>query len=435
MSTTANFKEQFDRLQSANRDSSLYAIRENAFQTFTKIGVPGNKHEEWKYTPVSLLFNKEYQLADERHIPSLTPEELDELRLPGHQEASELVFINGLFSFPLSTIRSGALEVLPLEDAVKNEYRDIVAKYFGDSGHYLKDGINALNAALAGAAVFIHVKNEKDPHPVYIYNITDARGWNVFAQPRSLCYIREQARVQIVETYTTIGLSESFTNQVMEIVVEKEAVLEYYKIQNDATHTSQLSTTHIRQVGKSHTHAVTISLGGNLVRNNLNLVLDAEHCEAHLYGLYLQKGRSHVDNHTVVDNVKPNCFSNELYKGIMDENSTAVFNGKIFVQPQAQKTNAYQSNKNILLSNSASVNAKPQLEIFADDVKCSHGCTVGRLNEEGLFYLQSRGIPEKIARSLLLHAFAVDILEHIKPVAIRAYVDKLICERLAFNIT
>jgi Fe-S cluster assembly protein SufD len=172
-----------------------------------------------------------------------------------------------------------------------------------------------------------------------------------------------------------------------------------------------------------------------MVRNNLNLVLDAEYCEAHLYGLYLQKGSSHVDNHTVVDNVKPNCFSNELYKGIMDEHSTAVFNGKIFVQPQAQKTNAYQSNKNILLSNAATVNAKPQLEIFADDVKCSHGCTVGQLNEEGLFYLQSRGIPENTARSLLLHAFAEDILEHIKPLAIRDYVDKLISERLAFNVT
>jgi len=233
-----------------------------------------------------------------------------------------------------------------------------------------------------------------------------------------------------VETFATIGLEESFTNQVMEVIVEKDARLEYYKIQNDTSHTNQVSTTHIRQVGKSYIHTVTISLDGGIVRNNLNAVLDAEHCEAHLYGLYLQKGRSHIDNHTVVDNVKPNCFSNELYKGIIDDNATGVFNGKIFVQPQAQKTNAYQSNKNILLSNAASVNTKPQLEIFADDVKCSHGCTVGRLNEEGLFYLQSRGIPLKIARSLLLHAFAIDILEHIKLPPVREYVDKLISERL-----
>jgi Fe-S cluster assembly protein SufD len=194
-----------------------------------------------------------------------------------------------------------------------------------------------------------------------------------------------------------------------------------------------VSTTHIRQIAKSYTHTVTISLNGGIIRNNLNLVLDAERCEGHLYGLYLQKGQTHVDNHTVVDNVKPNCFSNELYKGIIDEKATGVFNGKIFVQPQAQKTNAYQSNKNILLSDDASVNTKPQLEIFADDVKCSHGCTVGRLNEEGLFYLQSRGIPSKIARSLLLHAFAIDVLEHIRPEPIREYVDKLISERLEFD--
>jgi Fe-S cluster assembly protein SufD len=249
-----------------------------------------------------------------------------------------------------------------------------------------------------------------------------------------MVHVGENAQVQLIETYVTIGLNESFTNQVMEIIVEKDAMVEYYKIQNDASHTNLVSTTHIRQVGKSYVHTVVISLNGGIVRNNLNVVLEAEHCEAHLYGLYFPIGQTHIDNHTVVDNVKPKCLSNELYKGILNDSASAVFNGKIFVQPDAQKTNAYQSNKNILLSDSASVNAKPQLEIFADDVKCSHGCTVGRLNEEGLFYLRSRGISEKIAKSLLVHAFAVDILEHIKPEPIRMYVDQLISEHLEFNI-
>jgi Fe-S cluster assembly protein SufD len=212
--------------------------------------------------------------------------------------------------------------------------------------------------------------------------------------------------------------------------VENEARLEYYKIQNDGFNTNQVSTTHIRQIGKSFTHAVTISLNGGLVRNNLNIILDAKNCESHLYGLYFQSGNSHIDNHTIVDNIKPNCFSNELYKGILNDQATGVFNGKIFVRQAAQKTNAYQSNKNILLSDTSSVNTKPQLEIFADDVKCTHGCTVGRLNEEGLFYLQSRGISEKTARNLLLSAYASDILEQIKPEAIRSYVEKLISHRL-----
>lgn len=435
MNTIEYFKERFDLLKSVHKDNGLGIIRQTAFNTFNKMGIPTTRHEEWKYTRISGLFNKEYQFPLIQQAASLSPKDLEAVRLPGHDQASELFFINGLFSISLSVVRSEALVVLPLEEAGQNEYRDIVSKHFSHSSNYLKDGIHAFNTAFMQDAVFIHIKKEQiAEHPIYIYNITDARSGNILSQPRSLVHISENAQVQLVETYSTIGSDESFTNQVMELIVEKDALLEYYKIQNDASHTNQVSTTHIRQIGKSYIHTVTISLNGGIVRNNLNVVLDAEHCEAHLYGLYFQRGQSHVDNHTVVDNVKPNCFSNELYKGIIDDNATGVFNGKIFVQPQAQKTNAYQSNKNILLSDAASVNTKPQLEIFADDVKCSHGCTVGRLNEEGMFYLKSRGINEKIARSLLLHAFAVDILEQIKPEPIRVFVDKLISERLEFNI-
>lgn len=434
MNTVEYFKKHFDKLQSGNENGGLHAIRQNAFDDFNRMGIPV-RHEEWKYTRISSLFNKDYEFPVTQTV-SLSPEDLNAVRLPGHEQANELFFINGVFSFPLSAIRSEKLLVIYLEEAAENEYKDIVAKHLGHSSKYLKDGINALNTAFADGGVFIHVKKGQVPeHPVYIYNITDARAENIFSQPRSLVHIAENAQVQLVETFSTIGLQESFTNQVMEIIVEKDAMVEYYKIQNDASHTNQVSTTHIRQVGKSYTHAVTISLNGGIVRNNLNVVLDAEHCEAHLYGLYFQNGKTHVDNHTVVDNAKPNCLSNELYKGIIDDSAVAVFNGKIFVQPDAQKTNAYQSNKNVLLSEEASVNSKPQLEIFADDVKCSHGCTVGRLDEEGLFYLQSRGISEKIARSLLLHGFAVDILEKIKLEPIRDYVDQLISERLEFDIS
>jgi Fe-S cluster assembly protein SufD len=356
---------------------------------------------------------------------------LDRLRLPGHERANELVFINGLVSFELSSIKSPGLIVQSLEEAAGNEYREIVSQHLGHSSGYLKDGINALNTAFLHGGVFVHAKKGRIiEDPLYIYNIVDARSENILSQPRSLVHIDEKAQVQMVETYTTIGAGESFTNQVLEIVVEQGATMEYYKIQNDKEHANQVSTTHIRQVGKSYVHAVTISLNGGIVRNNLNVILEAEHCEAHLYGLYFHQGHSHIDNHTVVDNVKPHCLSNELYKGILNDNATGVFNGKIFVRQQAQKTNAYQSNKNVLLSGNSSVNTKPQLEIFADDVKCSHGCTVGRLNEEGLFYLRSRGISEKMARSLLLQAFAVDILEHIKPKPIREHVAQLIVERL-----
>ncbi|MDP4263618.1 MAG: Fe-S cluster assembly protein SufD [Bacteroidota bacterium] len=431
-----NYKEHFDRLQSSptsNAMSVLAAVRQNAFNAFSKMGIPTARHEEWKYTRIGSLFNAELQFPANL-LPSIEAE-LEAIRLPGYEQANELVFVNGYFNSSLSRIRSAELITLTMEEAAAGEYKDFVLRYLGDSSRYLKDGINALNTAFTQGGVFLHVKKgQAIEHPVYIYNITDARTAAILAQPRSLVHIGENAQVQLVETYSTIGIADSFTNQVMEVVMEKDSLVEYYKIQNDASHASLVSTTHFLQTGKSYLHTVTISLNGAIVRNNLNVILEAEHCEAHLYGLYFQGGKSHIDNHTIVDNVKPNCFSNELYKGILNNEASGVFNGKIFVRPQAQKTNAYQSNKNVLLSDAASVNTKPQLEIFADDVKCSHGCTVGQLDEEALFYLRSRGISEKIARFLMIRAFAADILEHIKPAPIHAYVEQLISERLEFHI-
>jgi Fe-S cluster assembly protein SufD len=436
MNTIAYFKERFEQFQPKENHSGLDKLREHAFQTFSQMGIPGSKHEEWKYTRVAGLFNREFQLPADPLTGSISAGDLKAIRMPGHELSNELVFVNGFYSFSLSSIRSRGLHVVAMEEAAKNEYAPLVSQWLGDSSQYLKDGINALNTAFVHGAVFIlAAKGQQIEHPLYIYHITDARSVNILSQPRSLMYVQEAAQVQVVENYITLGANESFTNQVMEIIVDSEARLEYYKIQNDGSKTNQVSSTHIRQIGKSFTHAVSISLNGGLVRNNLNLVLDAKHCEAHLYGLYFQSGHSHIDNHTIVDNIKPNCLSNELYKGILGDHATGVFNGKIFVRQPAQKTNAYQSNKNILLSDTCSVNTKPQLEIFADDVKCTHGCTVGRLNEEGLFYLQSRGIGEKTARNLLLAAYASDILEQIKPEALRSWVEKLINHRLENDLT
>jgi Fe-S cluster assembly protein SufD len=433
MNNLEYIKERFNQLPSVNDLNGLGVIRQKAFEALNKMGIPTTRHEEWKYTRIGSFFNKEYQYTEGGS--ALSAADLAPLRLPGYEQANELIYINGRYAPELSVIRSKGLTVQLLQEAAKNEYKDIVAKHLGHSSNYLKDGINALSTAFVQDGLFVHVKKGQIiEHPIYLYNITDARQANILAQPRTLVYVGENAQVKFVETFNTLGTQESFTNRVIEIVVEKDAITEYYKIQTDASHASQVATTHIQQVGKSYTHTVTVSLNAGLVRNNLNIVLDEEYCEAHLYGIYLQQGQSHVDNHTVVDHAKPHCESNELYKGMLDDQSTGVFNGKIFVRQDAQKTNAYQSNKNVLLSEGASVNTKPQLEIFADDVKCSHGCTIGRLDEESLFYLRSRGISESTARSLLLHGFAVDILEQIKIAPIREYVDKLISERLEFNI-
>lgn len=432
MNTIEYYKERFDQLQADDKAKGLTAFRQNAFNDFSKMGIPTNRHEEWKYTRVGSLFNKEYAAAFPQSSSKTAEAAIADIRLPGYEQANELVFVNGYFNASLSTIRSADLVAITLDEAAASgEFKDIVAHNLGHSKNYLKDGVNALNGAFVQSGLFVHVKKGYAvEHPVYIYNIIDAGGGNIFCQPRSLMHIAENSQLQIVETYVTIGASDSFTNQVMEVAVEKDAVVEYYKIQNDVSQSNLLSTTHFRQIGKSYIHTVTVSLNGGIVRNNLNIVMGAERSEAHLYGLYFQSGSSHIDNHTVVDNVMPNCFSNELYKGIMNDEATGVFNGKIFVRQDAQKTNAYQSNKNILLSDNASVNTKPQLEIFADDVKCSHGCTVGQLDEEAMFYLQSRGISENTARSLLVRAFAEDILEHIKLAPIHDYIEKLISKRL-----
>jgi Fe-S cluster assembly protein SufD len=412
-----------DRYQASD---ALHDLKEHAIADFRKLGIPTVKHEEWKYTRVGSLLqnNLEVQAPDQ-----VKPEDIEALKLPG--DAHEIFVINGRFS---SASAPEGMIISSLGAEAKGQYKGIIEQHLGTSSKYHPDGINAMNTAFADHGLFIFInRGKKIDKPVYIYYINDNRSFPTLSLPRALVYVSAAAEVEITEHYISLGANDSFTNQVTEFVVEQDAIVNYYKIQNEGPNASQVSTTQFTQIGKSLTNATTISLSGNIIRNNLNMVMEAEHGESHMYGLYLLDGKTHVDNHTIVDNVMPNCFSNELYKGIMDGESTGVFNGKIFVRQDAQKTNAYQSNKNVLLTDTASVNTKPQLEIFADDVKCSHGCTIGKLDEEALFYLRARGIGERSAKSLLLHAFAVDILENIKSEPLRTYVDQLISERLEFN--
>ena len=415
-------------------EGPLAAFTQQAMADFKQRGIPAIKSEEWKYTKVSTLFRNSLDLRLSAEGLSLS--DLEAYRLPGAEQATEIVFVNGVYAPSLSSIRHKAsdLTVLSLAEAAAGDQSDLIQTHLGHSAAYHPDGIHALNAAFSGTGVFIqaHAGRHIDG-PVYIYHIADSRQGFVFAQPRSLIHVGAASQVSFVEQYVTLGGQESFTNEVFELVAEQDAVVDYYKIQNEGDKANHVGTTHIRQIGKCLTNAVTITLSGAMVRNNLNMIMESSHGESHLYGLYLLKGNTHADNHTIVDNRMPHCLSNELYKGIMDESSTGVFNGKIFVRKDAQKTNAYQSNKNILIGDSSSANTKPQLEIFADDVKCSHGCTIGRLDEEALFYLRARGISEKQAKSLLLHAFAMDILDKVKPVSLRQHIDTLISERLGFN--
>ncbi|MFT4153118.1 Fe-S cluster assembly protein SufD [Parafilimonas sp.] len=428
MNLTETIQNKYNELNAVAGNGLLGAMRAKAFELYNKSGIPSSHNEEWKYTRLTGLTNKNFSVHTTAVVPG--KETLNKVRLQT-EYAAELFFVNGVFVKEISTYTNDALVVLNLHEAAESEYKNYVQQHLNQSSKYMKDGMNALNAAFTANGLFVVAKKNKAVEkPVFIYHLTDTASDNVFVQPRSLFVIEENAQVQLIELYKNNGLHESFTNEVIEIAVQENARLEYYKVQDENENCHHVGTTHVQQVGKCFTHCVTVTLNGGTIRNNINMILEAENNEGHLYGLYMVDGKTHVDNHSIVDNVKPNCFSNEFYKGIMDGNATGVFNGKIFVRQDAQKTNAYQSNKNVLMGDNASVNTKPQLEIFADDVKCSHGCTVGRLDDEALFYLRARGIGEKKAKALLLHAFAADILEQVKIEVLRTYLEQKIDERL-----
>lgn len=430
MSIIEQINNKHNLLQAQNTNSKLYPIRSKAYTTFNELGIPTVKNEEWKYTRIAGLFNNSLELYKNEQ-PNSPDYDWSAHYLPEHNNAYKIVFINGCFSQKLSEIDSDELVVLSIEDALNSTYKNIAIEYFGDSLNYTKDGLNTINTALVENGLFLHVKKNKAlHHPIHIYHIKDSRAEKNLLQGRILIHISENTKLNFIENHISTTSDETVTNLITEVIIEKGANVTYYKIQNDNKKASQINTTHFRLIGESTLKTITVSLDGYMVRNNLNIIMDAPYCEAILHGIYFPNNNGHIDNHTTVDNIKPNCTSKELYKGIMTDMSTGVFNGKILVQKEAQKTNAFQSNKNILLSDNASINGKPQLEILADDVKCSHGCTIGQLNEETLFYLQSRGIDRDSARSLLIAAFTADVLEHIDLPSLRDHAGELITKRL-----
>ena len=403
--------------------AALLDLQKESMEAFTKLGFPTTKHEEWKYTSVASVLKVPYAVGAKS---SITAADIAPFMIPDFN-ANVLVFVNGHYEPVLSTIVSPANQLLisDLQEVLQTNPTK-VETYLGklaDNG----DAFTALSTAFIKDGAFIEVPDNKlVENPVLLLFIQDARESSPMVQPRNLFVVGRNAQVKIVENYHTLGDKPSFTNVVTEIVVKQDAVVDYYKFQNDSDNANFVGTTQVLQVEKSVFSAVTITLSGGIIRNNLNIVMAAEHCESHMYGLFMVDGDTHVDSHTIADHASPNCESNELYKGVLDGSSTGVFNGKIFVRKDAQKTNAFQSNKNILLSREASINTKPQLEILADDVKCSHGCTIGQLDQDAMFYLKARGIGEETAKAMLTHAFASNVLEYIKDKALSAYLDKLI---------
>ncbi len=422
--------EKFEASLNGEMVSDIHKIRKDAIAAFAEMDFPSTKNEEWKYTNIAPILN--YSFAPAKNKVNLSSKDLSKFLVQG-LKAKILVFINGEFSEKHSSsfqeLEKLGVKIGGLSDIMKNS-PDIVKTHLAQYAK-LNNGFIALNTAFAKDGAFIYIPDGVTIiDPIHIINLSGRAEENILSQPRNLIIARKNSKVTIIESYNSITDKAHFTNAVTEVIADENSNIELYRIQDENLSAFQVSLTQVEQKKRSVFTVYTITTGGALVRNDVNSVLDDEGCETHLYGLYLTDGSQHVDNHTLMDHAKPHCLSNELYKGVLNGNSRAVFNGKVYVRPDAQKTNAYQSNKNILLSKNATVDTKPQLEIYADDVKCSHGATVGQLDDESLFYLRSRGISKEMARSILIRAFANDIFEEIKIDELHEHLNNMVFEKL-----
>jgi Fe-S cluster assembly protein SufD len=422
--------ETFEKSLNGQSKSNAHQIRKNAFNHLVEHGFPHAKSEEYKFTNLTKALEKNFELRTAQRSPSLSNKQISSVEIE-NLDAHKIVFINGKYSETHSDkIDVTGLKIIPLNKALKDSPEKLEA-IFSTKADYESDPFIALNTAFSQDGIFIEIEdNVIVARPIMLHFIGDCQQDELLYQIRNIVKAGKFSQCTIIEKFDNIGSTPSFTNAVVEIDVAENAFLKYFKIENDTDKAYHVSNIHASQAAKSTLTTNTYALNGAIVRNNLNIMLEDEGCEAYMNGLYLLDGKTHVDNHTVVDHKKPNCYSNELYKGIMDGSSRGVFNGKIFVRKDAQKTNAFQSNKNVLLTNKAIVNTKPQLEIWADDVKCSHGCTTGQLDMEALFYLQSRGIQKEKARGMLLQAFANDVLETVSIDAIKDYLKAIFVQRL-----
>ncbi|RCW93719.1 Fe-S cluster assembly protein SufD [Winogradskyella arenosi] len=413
-------------------NSSIHDIRTEAIKTFEAEGFPTKKLEAWKYTSLNSVLKQDY---------SVFPKQDNEIEFKDVKkyfihdiDAYKIIFIDGKYASHLSQTTHDGLDVCLMSAALtKPKYKVIIDNYFNKIAN--KDGLSSLNTAFAYEGAYINIpKNKVVDKPIQIIHFSTGNEAAVMLQPRNLIIVNENAHVQIIERHQSLTDNPVLTNSVTEIFTNKRAIVDYYKIQNDKQTASIIDNTFINQKQESLAKVHTFSFGGKLVRNNLEFYQNGERIDSTMKGITVIGDKQHVDHNTLVHHIEPNCESHQDYKGIFDDKSTGVFNGKVIVEKLAQKTNAFQANNNILVSDKASINTKPQLEIFADDVKCSHGCTIGQLDESAMFYLRSRGIPEKEAKALLMFAFSNTVLDSVKIPEIKNRITKIIANKLGVNI-
>lgn len=420
-------EQQFKQLQI----KQIEKIRIEAFRAFEKLGIPTSRHEEWKYTNIKTKLSKDFILtpvdsevnaAVKNYIASLPP------------YAFRLVFLNGIFHQELSIVPEiEGLQISNLKEAFAAS-NPVAEKHFGKAIDLNEEHFAALNTAFVNDGAFIHVRrNVAIDEPIYLHYFFTASDANAFNQTRNLVVLEDGASLQIAEDFRNASNISVQYNHVSEMFVGKNAQLSVTKLQIETRNVKGIHTLEAQVQRDAVLNASTITFEADLIRNNITARLLGENAHADLSGLYFGKETAHIDSHVLVDHIASNCTSNQLYKGVLNDESTGVFNGKIFVKPDAQKTNAFQSSKALLLSNQAVINSKPQLEIFADDVKCSHGAAIGQLDENALFYLQARGIPKDLAKQLLTYAFAHEVIDHIKTKPLRQFLCDKLKDELRLN--
>lgn len=429
----SNFRERGPDL-TANDPEWLGRLRQEALQRFGELGFPTVHHEEWRFTNLAPLTRIPFQPA--REEDAKRPDKIEPAwvrNLSDHR----LVFVNGYYCQALSSVTDlpPAVQVGSLAAALRKDGEQIEAHLARYADHRSHPFV-ALNTAFWQDGAYLRFpKGMILEKPVHVLFLSTAGELPLVSFPRSLIVVEREAQVTVVESYWRAGSNVCFSNAVSEIVVGENAALDHYKLLGENDRSFHMAMLQVYQDRNANFSSCSVSLGGSLARNEVNAVLDAEGAECFLNGLYLAQGNQVVDNHTTLDHAKPHGASRELYHGILDGRATAVFNGRILVRPGAQKTDAIQKNRNLLLSKDAVIDTKPQLEIYNNDVRCTHGATIGQMDAEALFYLRSRGIGQEEARNLLIYAFAGDILERIRPAAVRAGVEEALHTLLAQGLS
>ena len=413
--------------------AQLHDIRTSAIKNFENKGFPTKKEEAWKYTSLNTVLKNDFSVFPKREN-SIEFKDVKKFFL--HEiDTYKLVFIDGKFSSFMSSTTHEGIDVCLLSSVLtKPKYKMVLDTYFNQIASK-DESLTTLNTAFAQEGAFINIpKSKVADKPIEIIHFSTGVESALMVQPRNLIIVGENAHVQIIERHQSLNSNPVLTNSVTEIFAQKRAIVDYYKIQNDEQTANLIDNTYISQKQESRVAVHTFSFGGNITRNNLNFYHFGERIDSTLKGITIIGDKQHVDHYTLVNHATPNCESHQNYKTILGGSSTGVFNGKIFVEKEAQKTDAFQQNNNILLSDKATINAKPQLEIFADDVKCSHGCTIGQLDERAMFYMQQRGIPQKEAKALLLYAFSNEVIESIKIPELKQRIMKIIATKLGVNL-